>query len=151
MSNPLEDQEPHRTRWDCSEELGPNVRPMWWIDECHVQPTFWGKISLSNVWTAGYLICVYIYTYIQSVWYRSRSTLNERHLEIDFAPHQGACSCSCQDLIWGWRRHGCKMHPAMSLPVPLPLMWLKQCHKLPIWEWCIPPICGDFCDGLLLF
>jgi hypothetical protein len=22
-------------------------------------------------------------------------------------------------------------------------MWLKQCHKLPIWEWFIPPISGD--------
>ena len=23
------------------------------------------------------------------------------------------------------------------------LLWLKQCHKLPIWEWFIPPIDGD--------
>ena len=31
-------------------------------------------------------------------------------------------------------------------------MWLKQCHKPPIWEWFIyiPPIYGDLGDGLLL-
>ena len=22
-------------------------------------------------------------------------------------------------------------------------MWLKRCHKQPIWEWFIPPIYGD--------
>ena len=27
-------------------------------------------------------------------------------------------------------------------------MWLKQ-YKPPIWEWFIPPIYGDFGDGLL--
>ena len=32
-----------------------------------------------------------------------------------------------------------------------PIMWLKQCHKPPIWEWFIPPIYGDLGDGLLLF
>ena len=30
-------------------------------------------------------------------------------------------------------------------------LWLKQCHKPPIWEWFIPPIYGDFVDCLLLF
>ena len=29
-------------------------------------------------------------------------------------------------------------------------MWVKQCHKPPIWEWFIPPN-GDLGDGLLLF
>ena len=23
------------------------------------------------------------------------------------------------------------------------LMWLKQCHKPPVWEWLIPPIYGE--------
>jgi hypothetical protein len=31
------------------------------------------------------------------------------------------------------------------------IMWLKQCHKPPIWEWFIPPIHGEIGDGLLLF
>ena len=31
------------------------------------------------------------------------------------------------------------------------LMWLKQCHKPPVWEWFIAPIYGDLGDGLLLF
>ena len=30
-------------------------------------------------------------------------------------------------------------------------MWLKQCHKPPIWEWFIPPIYGEIGDGLFLF
>ena len=30
-------------------------------------------------------------------------------------------------------------------------MWVKQCHKPPIWEWFIEPIYGDLEDGLLLF
>jgi len=28
---------------------------------------------------------------------------------------------------------------------------VKQCHKPPIWEWFIPPMYGDFGDGLSLF
>ena len=31
------------------------------------------------------------------------------------------------------------------------IMWLKQCHKPPIWEWFSPPIYCDLGDGLLLF
>jgi len=31
------------------------------------------------------------------------------------------------------------------------IMWVKQCHKPPIWEWFIPPIYGDLGDGSLLF
>ena len=27
-------------------------------------------------------------------------------------------------------------------------MWVKQCHKPPIWEWFIPPIYGDLGNGL---
>ena len=30
-------------------------------------------------------------------------------------------------------------------------MWVKQCHKPPIWGWFIPPISGDLGDGVLLF
>ena len=30
-------------------------------------------------------------------------------------------------------------------------MWLKQCHKPPIWEWSIPPIYGEIGDGLFPF
>jgi hypothetical protein len=30
------------------------------------------------------------------------------------------------------------------------IMWVKQCHKPPIWEWFTQPIYGDFGDGLLL-
>ena len=30
-------------------------------------------------------------------------------------------------------------------------MWVKQCHKPPMWECFIPPIYGDLGDGLLLF
>ena len=33
----------------------------------------------------------------------------------------------------------------------LHIMWVKQCHNLPIWEWFIPPIYDDLEDGLLLF
>ena len=28
------------------------------------------------------------------------------------------------------------------------VMWVKQCHKSPIWEWFIPPMYGDLGDGL---
>ena len=28
------------------------------------------------------------------------------------------------------------------------IMWVKQCHKPPIWEWFIPPIHGEIGDGL---
>ena len=31
------------------------------------------------------------------------------------------------------------------------IMWVKQCHKPPIWEWFTQPIYCDFGDGLLLF
>jgi len=31
------------------------------------------------------------------------------------------------------------------------VMWVNQCRKPPILEWFIPPIYGDFWDGLLLF
>ena len=27
-------------------------------------------------------------------------------------------------------------------------MWVKQCHKPPIWQWFVPPIYGDLGDGL---
>ena len=34
-------------------------------------------------------------------------------------------------------------------------MWVKQCHKQPLWEWFIPPIktmifLGDGADGIVL-
>ena len=41
--------------------------------------------------------------------------------------------------------------PSHHFPTRVGVMWLKQCHKPPIWEWFIPPIYGDFGDGLLLF
>ena len=31
------------------------------------------------------------------------------------------------------------------------IMWLKPCHKPPIWEWFIEPIYGDLRDGLLVY
>jgi hypothetical protein len=34
------------------------------------------------------------------------------------------------------------------LPPPEKIMWVKQCHKPPIWEWLIPPISGDLGDDL---
>ena len=33
----------------------------------------------------------------------------------------------------------------------LGVMWVKQCHKPPMWECFIPPVYGDLGDGLLLF
>ena len=30
-------------------------------------------------------------------------------------------------------------------------MWVKQCHKPPVWEWFIQPVYGDLGGGLLLF
>ena len=43
--------------------------------------------------------------------------------------------------LQNWRRHW--LHHVLKKSWHKPLMWLKQCHKLPIWEWFIPPIDGD--------
>jgi hypothetical protein len=47
-----------------------------------------------------------------------------------------------------WRRDPCTLEGYGSIPIAI--MWVKQCHKPPMWEWFIPPIkmviCGMVYD-----
>ena len=62
--------------------------------------------------------------------------------------------CGCflgtgSSLHWAFGRSWFRKLPRLGLQRNG--MWLKQCHKPPIWEWFIAPISGDFGDGLWLF
>ena len=56
-----------------------------------------------------------------------------------------ASTVPCHFRVYGIANFGA------SHVVSLLVMWVKQCHKPPIWEWFIPPTSGDLGDDLVLF